>query len=275
MPILRDIHFWPPTGREDQPWLNDHDDSRCDALLRTARRVCERYSDALRSEELSSRHSSIRLFVGIDDRSDVLVEIGVDPDDDFGRVTVPPGVVDLGPARRAALLLEVINGGMRRLGKSRDWDPAAIDRVRRAVIDHDFGFAWDGPWKSSRSRAHRARLRFVLEDDGFGAAYVEVEDVKHGQTYRGPAVRSFSTVEGFRRSAKTLRWTDNTTVEAQPFIGLFNDSHGSMTWKLDEVESVPSTMGWPPPSDVPVAGESGLAFTVVGTGRTAQEQPHQ
>lgn len=275
MTTLKDIHFWPPTGREDQPWTNDDEDPRCDAFLRTARRVCERYSEAIRGLELPQRCSSIRFFVDVEDRSDVLVEIGVDPSDDFGRATIPTAALEFDSARRAALILAIIDGGLKRLATSRGWDPNRLDEARRAVVDHDFGFAWDGPWKSSRDRRLRGRLRFVLEDDGFGTAYVELEDLTQGVTLRSVGVRSFSTVEGFWRSAKTFRWVAPTAVEAEPFVGLFHQSNGARTWHLHEMEVVDSATGWPPPSAVDVSAVSGLAITVVGNGRTAADQPHR
>ncbi|KYH43376.1 hypothetical protein [Branchiibius sp. NY16-3462-2] len=276
MGLLRDVHFWPLAGPEAEPW--DPDEPNCDAFVRTSRRVCERYSDALRKAELSNRSSSVRFFVGQGEPGDVEVAMSVDPSDsESGRVTLPPAATTLDAGYRAALVLETVHGGMMRLGQARGWDPERLNEAHAAVIAHRFEFSWDSPWKTSRTRKHKARLRFSLQDNGFGIAILEVTDVKTAQVLRSEAVPSFSTIEGFQRSARTLRWAGAESVEAVPWVGLFGTQAATSRWSLSQLTATEPDVVWPPEPTAPAKPvvSSGLGLSVMGVGRSAPEQPHE
>lgn len=276
MALLRDVHFWPPTGPETGPW--DPGEPECDAFVRTSRRVCERYSQALRELEIYNRTSSVRFFIEQGDPGNAEVAMSVDPSEfESGRVTLPPGATTLDMDHRAALVLETVHGGMLRLGEARGWDAEHLNEAHAAVIADRYQFAWDSPWKMSRGRKHQARLRFSLQDNGFGVAILEVIDVQTGQSLRSAAVPSFSTIEGFQRSARTLRWTNAETVEAVPSVGLFNSRSATVQWTLPQLIPTEPAAVWPPdpPGSVKLVTNSGLGLSVLGVGRSAPEQPHE
>ena len=84
-------------------------------------------------------------------------------------------------------------------------------------------FVWTTPWKASPDRHHEARATFSLADDGFGRAVVEVRERRDdgGKVARSQTARAYSTVEGFKRSAKTLRWRGGmvTMTPSVDFLG--------------------------------------------------------
>jgi hypothetical protein len=57
MSIVRYVAFYPPTGWEDRPWL---DDAACDALVKTARRVGQLYSEEVARLRLVGKASEVR-----------------------------------------------------------------------------------------------------------------------------------------------------------------------------------------------------------------------
>jgi hypothetical protein len=73
MGTLRLIDVWPPTGFPDRPWLEQPDE---DAFARSARSVCELYSESVRLAGVQARHSELRLACHHDGgRADVLVTV--------------------------------------------------------------------------------------------------------------------------------------------------------------------------------------------------------
>lgn len=214
MPVFKVVEFWPTTGLPSHPWVDDPD---ADAFTRTSRRVCELYSEGLAPASLTGRAQALRLFAvrGPDGSEAVEVEVHEHFYESFevGSVGVPVGVAGLAPDVRALLVLDVVHAATTKLAQVRGWPEAALEIARQHVLDHHFRFEWATAWKSNKNRAYRARAVFYLTDDGTGRVALEVCGVKTGALVaRSPEVLAFSTIEGFKRSARTLRW-DGGSVE--------------------------------------------------------------
>lgn len=50
MALLRLVDFWPATGFPASAWAEDPD---VDAFVKSARRICERYSEGLAAQEIA------------------------------------------------------------------------------------------------------------------------------------------------------------------------------------------------------------------------------
>lgn len=232
MPVFKVVEFWPATGLPSHPWVDDPD---ADAFTRTSRRVCELYSEGLAPASLTGPAKALRLFAVRGPHGSKRVEVEVHEhfyeSFEAGSVGVPGGVAELAPEARARLVLEVVHAAATQLATVRGWPEAALESARRHVLEHHFQFDWATPWKSSRDRAHRVRAVFHLTDDGTGRVVLEVRAVKTGALVaRSPEVLALSTIEGFKRSARTLRW-DGGSVE---IIGSIDPWGGrGATFRLD------------------------------------------
>jgi hypothetical protein len=148
---------------------------------------------------------------------------------------------------------------------------------RDHVLDAGLAYRWDGPWKASPDRRHRARARYHLAPDGYGRVRIEVRrrDDETVVAVSAEAV-AFSTSRGFERSARTLRWAGSAAVGLVPYAGRGTaHTHGSL--RLDRDED-----GWHSTrrDDVtvlalaPGAGDVEVPRIVVrGVGIDAPEQP--
>ena len=267
MPVLRRVEVWPATGFPDRRWLEDPDD---DAFVRSARSVCELYSEGIARARLRAPSSGLRIICVDRDRSDeVLVVVGTRPSDDYGRVTLPRGVAALAGRARAQLVLEVVHGAMLRLAEARGWPISDLEAARAYVEHHEARFVWTGPAKSSSDRRHTARPVYRLMDDGYGRVVLEVRRrADEVLVARSEEAHAFSTLEGFQRSARTMRWRDRNTVELVPYCGLLSQTSGHLMVDVTagtadepvssdagEVAGAPAAgMSAPPP--VSIRGES-------------------
>lgn len=59
MPYLTLVEVWPSTGYPRGQWLEE---PSADAFVKSARRVCESYSEALRAAQIANRVSTVRLM---------------------------------------------------------------------------------------------------------------------------------------------------------------------------------------------------------------------
>jgi hypothetical protein len=292
---LSTIEFWPATGFIDQPWV-DHPGE--DAFVKTATRVCERFSEALRDAppeaQITNRVSSIRLFTGRHgasnqrqpdpqaDADGVLVEAILDPPSGFEmvRVTLPSGIENLTAHQRARLVLDVITAAAGRLAEARGWHRAPLDAARQHVIDHGYGYTAVSPWKTSRSRRHRARCAFAMADDGFGRLTLQVAEAGNDALLAnaGPYL-AYSTREGFTRSVRTLRWTSATSVEVVPFIDLLGRATSRVTLDLaGKQTTAPDAAAVTEPQETSQGDTTAAALPAVvvrGVGASAPEQRHE
>ncbi len=267
MPVLRWIQFWPPTGYPDRPWLEHPDE---DAFVRSARSVCELYSEAVRGARVQARHSQLRLFCRHDpDRHDVLVTVNADLTEGFesAMALLPPGIAELPAPTRAVLVLEVVHAAATRLGRERGWDEGVLVAACDHVVASGFRYRWEGPAKVSPDRRHTAHPVYALHDDGYGRVVVHIRRRHDGHLVAASApALAFSTSAGFARSARALRWRTKRTAEMVPYVGLslsfhrtvvWSDDRGHLTVDLDD----PSTFGGSaePPLDEHRGGEAASA----------------
>lgn len=279
---LTDVHFWPETGFVDRPWL---DEPVADALVKSSRRVCERYSEALRELDLPNAVGSLQLIIRqTRERPEsaeptaptVQVDVNVDRPEggEWAGVLLPAEAERLSGTDRAHLVLEIITGVLTRLAAARGWDPDLIQQAHRHVLDHGLGFSWAGPWKNSPNRRSKGRCSFDLTDDGFGRITLEVADATTGATVaRSRQFTAYSTLEGFQRSARTLRWEGSRRLTVIPLIDLVGRADDLVEFDLDEgAVGVDGARALPVPAGKVV---SPLPVHVVGKGATAPEQPHE
>ncbi len=290
MPNLGLIFVWPPTGFPDRPWLEQPDE---DAFARSARSVCELYSDAIRQAAIPARHSELHLACHHDPgRDDVLVTVHPELKEGFELAValLPDGIAALPAAARATLVLEVVHAAATRLGLERGWDQAALRAARDHALAAGLRFRWESPAKTSPDRRHTAHAAFALQDDGYGRVVLQVRRRADGHVVAGsPPALAFSTSAGFARSAATLRWRSSTVVELTPYAGLsagvgrtvlWADNHGLL--RVDLSTDGPTDL---PPGErhapaapafavtVQTPADAGPTITVVGGGPVTRAVP--
>lgn len=195
-----------------------------DALKRVSRAVCELYSEALRPLGLQAKSSRVELLCVESDLLVDQVDVGVwlDPllESELCNVSLPPSVAKLSADQLASLALLIVDGAMRRLGRARGWPGTALQGAREHVVRSGFRFVWLGGWKSSRNRYLRARLRVELLDTGFGELTIQVAGKgTDGVIAESPPYQAYATVDGYRRSERTLRWVADDALEVSPYSG--------------------------------------------------------
>jgi len=244
MARLRTVESWPSTRFAERPW---HSDDDLAAFLGASRGLFDLYSSELPEAELTARSSTVRFFL-MDEKS--LGDFEVDVPEryyegfDMGRIRVPQSFSALGGTTRIAVALEVIHAGVRALGEVRGWDRDRLDTVRERVVARGLRFVWTSPWKASPGRRHQARAVFWLDEVGHGRVQLEIRRTADGEvTARGDVALAYMTVEGFRRSAATLRWHGTETVHVVPWSGILGDD-GVLTLHVD-ADVLPSAVPGP------------------------------
>ncbi|WP_332642488.1 hypothetical protein [Aeromicrobium sp.] len=239
MAVFRWIEFWPSGGREDRPWT---DDPATDALVKSACRVSQAYSDALRDEHFEGPCSSLRFSSHPHDDDAVQLQVSTarHADWEHGIVFVPEVVAELSADDRARLVLDLIHEAVVELAPHRGWSLEQVERVRARVLAQDLEFPWASPWKASSDRSMTARVVFRVADDGLGRAMIEVRERTSGDLVaRSAPALAYNALTNFRASARTLRWV-NGIVQFIPRPG---SPHGEVSVSLDpalpEIHSEP------------------------------------
>jgi len=239
VPTFNYVEVWPPTGWPDRPWC---DDVEKEAFVKSARSIIELYTEVLVGLGVQGWRSMLRLVCcHVPSLEHVLVLVSTDRSGDFegGSVHLPSGVAALPATARSLLVLDVVHAAVLRLADARGWEGSQFEGPRQHVLNSGLQYRWDGPWKSSPDRRHRARSRFRLMDDGYGRARIEVQRRDNAVTVAvsGEAL-AFSTSKGFERSARTLRWDGSSAVHMIPYSGLWPSAlHGLV--RLESTED-----GW-------------------------------
>lgn len=227
MPRLRTVEAWPVTRHEGQPWHSDEDLA---AFVGASRGIFDLYSEELAAAEISGRSSSVRFFLldrKASDGFEVTVIERFYEGFEMAHIGVPNGFFAERPDVRIRTSLEVIHAGMRVLGAVRGWDLAALDAVRDRVSARGLRFIWTSRWKASPDRRHHARGVYWIDESGSGRVQLEIRCREHETIIaRSELALAFMTVEGFKRSAATLRWDDSEVVAVIPWSGLLGDSGG-------------------------------------------------
>lgn len=277
---LRRVEVWPATGFADQPWLEDPAE---DAFAKSSRRVCELIERRLSEVMLPTRDSMVRFYLSSDEDAQaalgdgvILVSPWLEPSSDWEtcNVLVSRWFLDLAPADRARVVFDVVEAALRRYAQTFDWDTAALEQVLGPVRNSDLRYQWAGAWKSSPSRRLRARCVAELFDDGFGRMSVEVEDSRSSALIgvSQPSL-SYSTSKGFARSAKSMRWASEESLEFEPFIPFFPSR------PVPQEIAIPDDLVARSDSDRdvlgPVGGGTSWRVEIQGRGRLAHEQGHE
>jgi hypothetical protein len=233
------------------------DDPAVRSLHRTGVAVCEVFAAALREQQVMSRCSTIRVFLHLADpsRDDGRVHVEVhDAGEGFdsANATIPARAAALSRPARALLVLDVLSLAAARLGDLRGWEPHVVPVARKHALEHGLTFTWSGPWKSSRDRRLEARATYGIDDDGGGHAAIELRRAGEDDpfTWSGRA-QAYPTVEGFRRSARTLRWRTPEQVVLVPYSGLVGAVGAPLELLVDAVPAsvVPRAGGGSRPSE--------------------------
>ncbi|SHF98007.1 hypothetical protein [Geodermatophilus nigrescens] len=245
MPYFRTVEVYPTSGWWGTRW-HEHDRDG-DAFAKVSRGICDAYSASLGDDAVPHTVSTLRIFIDTDGR---LVRVPVDPRRtvvvsptftdrvwegfESAAVRVVPGFADLALAVQRRVVLQAVHAAARGLASFRGLDPSALEAARQAVIDADFVFTWASEWKSSPGRRWRARCVFRTMPDGFGRLVLEVTDGDGTKRAASPEQVAFTTVEGYRRAARTLRWSAADRLEVVPCVDPFGDDAGSCAVAVDE-----------------------------------------
>ncbi|WP_258725862.1 hypothetical protein [Cellulomonas sp. NS3] len=235
VPTLSRIYVWPPIGWPDKLWTATLDG---DMFARTARRVCERYTEGLAAAGLPARRRELQIGSGTlaePGEADASVVVFTAADGDGARIDMPPGVAALTAQERAMFVLDVVDGVLRELAPHRGWSAAALDQLRAHVEGHDLSWTWASPGKTSRGRQYIARAVFDLLDDGYGSVTLEIRSTSNGALLSRTAPHlAFSTQRGFERSAASIRWVAKDAVTFHPYIGLLRDPGEIVALRVDD-----------------------------------------
>lgn len=243
MPRFRVVEVYPMSGWWDHPWIKG--DADADAFAKVSRGICDLYSGHLSDADLRNPISTLRIFVGDladnappapdDGRAGVLSPTWTGRPERFEQaaVRVPAGFASWELARQQRVVLDAIHEAARGVAELRGLDPTAFERARKAVEAAAFTLTWTGPWKSSPGRRWRARCTFRTMPDGFGRLVVEVA----GPEDESPRASSseqvaWTTAEGYRRAAKTLRWVAADRLEVVPCVGIYGVVGGTFVAEL-------------------------------------------
>ncbi len=282
---FRSVDLWPLPWFPDGTWGSDAGlDTRVapdppiepavDALKRVSRAVCELYSEALRPLGLQAKSSRVELFCrqepSVDDRVEVVVWLDPLMESELTRVDLPAAVAGFSVDELASLALAIVDGAMRRLADARGWPQSAMDSARDHVLGSGFRFVWHGDWKANRNRQLRARLRVELLDTGFGELTIQVAGANSvALIAESPPHNAYATVEGFRRSGRTLRWIADDELEVSPYCGprgVYDDR--KVEYRVGPGGSVHRERVSPPRRFV----EPAIPVRIVGRGPQAAEQ---
>jgi hypothetical protein len=225
VPIFRSLDLYPQTGWRDTPWAESPAE---DAMVRTARRVCESINTGLADLRLQAPRARTQLLTLPSTDAGVQVLLFEDwLDHNIGQVLVPAQAHEWSPQQRAAALVDGLEAACALLGTRLGWDRAALVRAFAGVRASACRYHWSSRWRASRDRRVKARLLAELRDDGFGALVVEVRN-RSGESCFSPVLESYSTPEGFTRTASTVEWVDGNHVTLDPSVDFLGRSSGSV-----------------------------------------------
>ncbi|MFP5346611.1 MAG: hypothetical protein ACLGIA_06260 [Actinomycetes bacterium] len=243
MPRFRTVEVYPMSGGWDQPWIKG--DADADAFAKVSRGICDLYSGHLAEADLRNPVSTLRIFVGAeadnappaseDGRAGVLSPTWTGRPQGFEQaaVRVPAGFAFWELARQQRVVLDAVHAAARGVADLRGLDRTAFEQARETVEAAAFTFTWTGPWKVSPGRRWRARCTFRTMPDGFGRLVVQVAGPQDESPFASSSEQvAWTTAEGYRRAAKTLRWASPRRLEVIPSVGLHDVVGGTFVAEL-------------------------------------------
>lgn len=217
---LRDVDVHPGTGHWQRSWGDTPDD---DALSRSAVSVARAYGRALEEVVIEHRVPAVRLLVGIgasffvDTPPDLLAASILArrmEGWDCVNVRAPAGVAALGSKARQELVVTLVDAVLHEQARVHGWDVHAVREVSRLAARLRVDDVQASPWKASRTRAHEARARWRVADDGFARFRVEVRDRRTGEALgHGPVAVTPWGPNTSKRYARSLRWTGSESLD--------------------------------------------------------------
>ncbi|GAA3882348.1 hypothetical protein GCM10022243_53690 [Saccharothrix violaceirubra] len=230
MPRFRLVEVYPVAGGWSRPWIDDPD---ADDFAKVSRGICDLYSTHLAEADLRHAVSALRIFVGDyvhpdtpaagDGHAGVLSPTSTDRPEGYEHATVrvPTGFAAWPLGDRQRVVLDAVHEAALGVATLRGWEPDAFQRARKAVESADFTFTWTGPWKSSPGRRWRARCAFRSLPDGFGRLVLEVAGPEDEAVCATSSEQiAWTTMESYRRAARTLRWATAARLEVIPCVVL-------------------------------------------------------
>mgnify|MGYP000305367305 CR=1 FL=1 len=210
MPRLREIYVYPYVGWADRPWPGqrprDSEEPWDDALLdldagaRSARRVTESVSQALKALGVEAPRGQLMLELRLGDGDEVELEFlerFLDPSDRMtGRVRIPSGFRLRTPVERASMLGEAVIETAHRRAVLHGWDVDAVDEDRGRASEPGAYRLGLGPDRDQLDR-HGPESESVQRCPcvGFGDSRVRaVGDVQQFHLHEASSVRSPSAV---------------------------------------------------------------------------------
>jgi hypothetical protein len=241
---MRTVEVYPMSGEWDAPWIKDDPDG--DAFAKVSRGICDAYSATLADIGQGHSVSSLRIFVDVDGQvvptppdprqMVVLSPSHTDPvTEGFEQATVrvPLGFAALALDEQRRIVLDAVHAAARGMAQFRGLELAAFEQARTAVLETGSVFTWTGDWKSSPGQRWRARCCFRTMADGFGRLTLEVSSPDGSVSARSSEQIAWTTVEGYQRAAKTLRWNGPDRVEVVPCVGLFGYNTGILAVEVE------------------------------------------
>ena len=235
MPILRHVQIYPFSGFYDRRWGVEGRDESTDRMCRISRALCEVYSEEVRAHRVAMHCSILRISAvdyppGRQDWGWAKYVSGAQDSMEWGHICAPERFSSWEAVAAKTWVLDAVHSIAVQMAEYRGLDPEPFEAARAAVLAAGFAYRLDGAWKSAPGRRLRARPRYWLHDDGFGRAVVEVSDPTGTVVAQTPQFLTFTTSEGMRRSARTLRWVQPRRLQFIPFadpLGL-----GERIWEI-------------------------------------------
>jgi hypothetical protein len=229
VPGFRNVEVYPISGWWGTAWVEDDPDG--DAFAKVSRGICDAYSSALANARHVHTVSLLRIFIDTEGRvvpgaPDARQTVVLSPSHadrvfegfEQAAVRVGAGFAALDHDEQRRIVLDAVHAAARGMAQFRGLDLAAFEQARAAVVEADYTFTWTSDWKASPGRRWRARCSFRTSADGFGRLALHVATPDGSVSATSSEQVAWTTVEGFARAAKTLRWVGPDRVEVVPCI---------------------------------------------------------
>jgi hypothetical protein len=216
MAVFRDVRFWPSTGFPDGPWLLD---PSYDAFVKSARRVCELYSEGLGPARLHGPSARLQLMTADEHQDEGAVKVEVETEfldvGEIARVSIPDGIDRLTAEQRGLLVLDVVHGAVVRLAEARGWDVTAAAAARDHALNQQLVFTWAGPGRRAATVSTRHVHCSESKTTGTGAC-----------ASRSASATHMSPSPGRLKLSRSARWRASS-APPQRFVGKHPAASGS------------------------------------------------